>query len=242
MTTPRSTPPVEAPTRRIASFHTATAGYWPGHVAAVLELWGCSFTCPRCHGLRSPTAATDAPEWDDILTHIATNRRMLHGIVVTGGEPLEDPDLPSLLAALAESGLAICLETNGSRPDVLSFLLAEALVDFVVLDVKTVPARYCEISRERDMPARVAECVDMLIRSGIAHEFRTALDPAIVDVEDLTSIARALRGGRLYAVQCRAPGTDDVRAALDGRAVLAAAVECERFLPTIVRGFDAGED
>jgi pyruvate formate lyase activating enzyme len=240
VTEPRTTPPQQAPTRRIASWHPSTIGQWPGHVAAVIELWGCSLTCPGCSGIREQTASADAPSWSDILADIATNRAMLDSIVVTGGEPLEDPDLPSLLATLAELGLTVCLETSGSRPDVLSLLLAEDLVDFVALDVKTVPARYRLISPERDMPARVAECADMLVASSIDHEFRTTVAAGLVDAADLPSIARTLQGGRLYTIQAR-PAADEAGARPVRDAVMAAAEACQRFLPTVVRGLDAGE-
>jgi pyruvate formate lyase activating enzyme len=241
VTTPRATPSHQAPTRRIASWRPASVAQRPGHLCSVIELWGCSFTCPGCHGLRSAGAETEVPGWDEIVTQIGARRGMLDSVVVTGGEPLEDPDLPSLLAALSELGLDVCLETNGSRPDVLSVLLAEALVAFVALDVKTVPARYREVSDERDMPARVAECTDMLIRSGVAHEFRTTADPGLVTPTDLTSIARTLQGGSLYALQLWAPGEGDVGAPFDDGALLEAAGACQCFLPTIVRGLGPRE-
>jgi pyruvate formate lyase activating enzyme len=159
---------------------------------------------------------------------------MLDSVIVTGGEPLDDPDLPGLLAALNELGLDVLLETNGSRPDVLAYLIAESLITGVALDIKTVPARYRDVSPERDMPARVAECADMLITSGIEHEFRTVLRPGLVEPADVPRIARTLQGGHRYTLERAAldplhdaPGFDDA-------SVIAAARACERFLPTVV--------
>jgi len=239
---PRTTPPLEAPTRRIASWHPATVGQWPGRVATVIELWGCSFTCPGCAGMRSEPSASDLPQWPDIVLHVEGNRDIIDSIVVTGGEPLEDPDLPSLLAVLCELGKDVCLETNGSRPEVLSYLLAEGLVDCVALDIKAVPARYRTVSGERDMAARVAECADMLIGSGTRHEFRTTLTPGLVTPDDLPSIARTLAGGELYVVQRRASWHHDADATCPDTAVLDAARACQRFLPTVVRGLAVGRD
>lgn len=215
---------------------------WPGHIATSVRLWGCSFKCPGCssEALRGPVDA--AVDWAGVIAHVDEHRDMVEGIVVTGGEPTEDPDLPSLLAALKELELPIRLDTNGARPDVLALLIAEALVDSVALDVKAVPARYRLVSPERDMPARVAECVDMLIDSDIDHEFRTTLVPGLVDPGDFTSIARALRGGHLYALQQYVPGHKDARTPYHDWVLSAAAVACRRFLPTIVRGLDIGED
>lgn len=181
-------------------------------------------------------------DWTLFVAHVETHRQMLDGVVVTGGEPTEDPDLPSLLAALKELDLAVRLDTNGSRPDMLAFLLAEGLVDSVALDIKTVPPRYREVSLDRDMAARVAECSDMLIASDIEHEFRTTVIPGLVDPEELPRIARVLQGGRLYALQqfVPLPGCDIVPFPDD--VLRTAAAACHRFLPTVARGLDIGED
>jgi pyruvate formate lyase activating enzyme len=209
-------------------------------VAALIELWGCSFACKGCLGTRAEPAPDKQPSWPEIVQHIHNHGRMLDSIIVTGGEPLEDPDLPSLLAALSELGLDVLVETNGSRPDVLSYLLAEDLLDGIALDVKAVPARYRQVSSERDMAARVAECADMLIASGIDHEFRTVLHPGLVTPEDLPSIARTLQGGRLYTVS---RGYDcDLKpgSGFDDATLRAAARASERFLPTLIRDLGVG--
>ncbi len=215
---------------------------WPGHVATSLRLWGCTFRCPYCStaDLRTPVE-TDV-SWDDVVAHLVVHRDMLDGVVVTGGEPTEDPDLPSLLAALKDLDVDVRLDTNGSRPDVLSYLLAEGLCDSVALDVKAVPARYRQFSDERDMAARVAECVDMLIESDLEHEFRTTVVPGVVDPEELPRIARALRGGRLYVLQQYRPVAGRALTPYDDDVLRRAARECNRFLPTSPRGLTIGDD
>jgi pyruvate formate lyase activating enzyme len=187
-------------------------------------------------------AAGEQVDWNEVVSHLDRHRSMLDGVVVTGGEPTEDPDLPSLLAALKDLDIAVRLDTNGSRPDVLAHLLAEGLCDSVALDVKAVPARYRAFCDERDMAARVAECADMLIDSGVEHEFRTTVVPGIVDPDELPRIARALRGGRLYILQQYRPvAGHDVTPFADD-VLRAAAQACSRFLPTSPRGLTIGDD
>jgi pyruvate formate lyase activating enzyme len=185
-------------------------------------------------------------DWDRIVDHIDERRSWLDGVVVTGGEPTEDPDLPSLLAALAEVGVPVKLDTNGTRPEVIRHLLAEQLVAFVALDVKTVPSRYTEVAARRGTASLVAESVETIIRSGVEHEFRTTVYPGSVDLADLPRIARALRGGRLYALQQFRPGhTLDPAASIIQPFSVAdlrmSARDCSAHLPTIVRGLRAGE-
>jgi pyruvate formate lyase activating enzyme len=214
---------------------------WPGRVSASLFLTGCSLSCPYCHSatLREPTV--EPVDWDRIIEHIQARLSWLDGVVVTGGEPTEDPDLPSLLAALADIGAPVKLDTNGTRPDVIRHLLSEDLVAFVALDVKATPSRYGEVASHRGAASLVAESIETVIRSGVEHEFRTTVYPGAVDLDDLPRIARALRGGRLYALQQFRPGrTLDPRASIiepfaEAQLREAAAV-CSQHLPTIVRG------
>jgi pyruvate formate lyase activating enzyme len=218
---------------------------WPGKVSATLLLSGCSLRCPYCHSaaLRMPTLAP--MEWDLIVEHVRAKRSWLDGVVVSGGEPTEDPDLPSLLAALAEVGVPVRLDTNGTHPEVLRHLLAEQLVACVALDVKATPSRYAELTARRGAASLVAESIETVIRSGVEHEFRTTVYPGMVGLADLPRIARALRGGRLYALQQFRPGkTLDPRASIvrpyPEQDLRVAASMCSAYLPTIVRGLRPG--
>jgi len=185
-------------------------------------------------------------DWDRIIQDIEAKRSWLDGVVVTGGEPTEDPDLPSLLAALSEIGVLVKLDTNGTRPDVLRHVLAEELVSYVALDVKSIPSRYLEVTAQRGAASLVAESIERLIRSGVDHEFRTTAYPGAVDLIDLPRIARSVSGGRLYVIQqFRSGPTLDPAAAVarpyDDDSLLAAARACSTHLPTIVRGLGQGE-
>ncbi len=213
---------------------------WPGKVSATLLLSGCSLRCPYCHSaaLRTPTSAP--MEWDRIIEHVHAKRSWLDGVVVSGGEPTEDPDLPSLLAALAEVGVPVRLDTNGTHPEVLRHLLAEQLVAFVAVDVKATPARYSDLTARRGTAALVAESIEIVIRSGIEHEFRTTVYPGLVGLTDLPRIARGLRGGRLYSLQQFRPGkTLHPQASIvrpyPEQDLRVAAMMCSAYLPTIVR-------
>lgn len=242
MTANRALPANQAPTRRLLSWRPTTLREWPGHIATALRIEGCTFTCPQCSAQALASSREPVLDWKDVVAHVEAHRDMLDGVVVTGGEPTDDPDLPSLLAALKELEIAVRIDTNGSRPDVLSFLIAEALVDSIALDIKAVPAKYRIVSTERDMPARVTECVEMLRDAGIDHEFRTTLIPGLVEPTELPRIARSLTGGKLYALQQFVPHHGSLLEPYPQHELTLAAAACRRFLPTIVRGIDIGED
>lgn len=240
-----SDPPIAAPpsgpTRRLAGWIPATMLDWPGKVAATLFLSGCDFRCPFCHNPRLLAPVGEPADWRPFVQHVRDKRSWLDGVVVTGGEPTEDPDLPSLLSAIAEAGMPVKLDTNGSHPEVLRFLLAEGLVDYVALDVKTTPERYGEATGRPDLTEAVLRSIELLVHSGVQHEFRTTVFPSAVALEDLPDIAASLLGGHLYALQQFRPGdTLDPRAAnvrpYDRADLRSAASLCSTYLPTIVRG------
>jgi 7-carboxy-7-deazaguanine synthase len=84
-----------------------------GLPAFFIRLSGCNLRCTYCdtayayEGGREGTVA-------DLLKAAGSFPTRL--VLVTGGEPLLQEDTLPLLAALAEAGFEVCLETNGSRP------------------------------------------------------------------------------------------------------------------------------
>lgn len=215
---------------------------WPGCVAATVVLAGCSFRCPYCSMADLIAPDGDPLAWAAFTGHLHAEAGAVEGVVVTGGEPADDPDLAALLARLKDRGLAVRLETNGSRPAVLRHLMSEGLVDFVALDIKTSLDRYDALSGVEGSSAAVAESIAVLRSGRIDHEFRTTLFPGAVSLADLEPLAASLSGGRLWAIQQYSPGL-----ALDKRArgidpyatpaVRSALPGCRRHVPTIIRGF-----
>ncbi len=233
-----------SPTPRLAGLIPASMLDWPGKIASTLFVSGCNFRCAYCHNPSLLSARESQEDWGAIVAHFRAKESWLDGVVVTGGEPTADPDLPSLLTALGELGIPAKIDTNGSNPSVLRHLIAEDLVSFVALDVKTTWERYEDVTGSSGSAEAVAESVRLLIESGIRHEFRTTLYPGAVTIKDIPVIARYLEGGALYALQQFRPdntlaehasyvapyGEDDIR-------VLGEV--CSTFIPTVIRGLSS---
>ena len=88
---------------------------YPGKTAAILFAHGCDFRCPFCHnaGLVTRPMANAVSE-DEILSYLYKRRGLLDGVVLTGGEPLLQPDAGELLRKIRNLGYAVKLDTNGS--------------------------------------------------------------------------------------------------------------------------------
>ena len=149
----------------------------------------------------SSSALAETRRVDDLLAHLRERNAWLDGVVVTGGEPCIDPHLPRLLSTLRAEGMPVKLDTNGTRPDVLSSLVADGLVDFVALDVKAEPERYERASGVSDVWPAVERSIALILGSGVDHEFRTTCYPPAVGPDDLVHIAARLAGGKRYVLQ-----------------------------------------
>ena len=97
-----------------------------------------------CHNadlVLRPGELETLPE-NSVWDFLARRAGMVDGVVITGGEPTLQADLPRFLRQIREIGLDAKLDTNGHHPDVLETLLVEELVTYVALDVKAPPEKY----------------------------------------------------------------------------------------------------
>ncbi len=84
-----------------------------GEPTAFVRLAGCNLRCAWCDtsdAWEGGTAMTVA----DVVE--AVRRLCLPWTCVTGGEPMLDPETPTLIRALQGAGLGVTLMTNGSLP------------------------------------------------------------------------------------------------------------------------------
>lgn len=182
---------------RICGFQGVSAIDFPGRIASVIFLGGCNFRCPFCHNPELVLQPESRPglEMDDVLRAIAQRRRLVDGVVVTGGEPLINTNaLLAMLERFHKLGMAVKLDTNGYEVDTLREVLETDLVDYVAMDVKTSPQRYEEAAGRTLDVGRILDSISALNESGIAHEFRTTCVPGLVELDDVRTIASL--GGR----------------------------------------------
>jgi len=167
----------------------------------VVFLGGCNFRCPFCHNhplVLDPESIPEVPH-DTVLDALASTRKWLGGVCVSGGEPTLSPGIGALLKRFKELGLPVKLDTNGSRPEVLADLIGRGLVDMVAMDVKSVldPAAYrAATGVEADLTA-IRRSIDLLKDSGVAHQFRMTVVPTLHDRDTIAAWARMLAGSPL---------------------------------------------
>jgi pyruvate formate lyase activating enzyme len=187
---------------------------YPGKVAAALFFCGCNLRCPWCYNWELVTSPPDdLTSLDDAFALIEKRKRLLGGVVLSGGEPTLLKELPEIIARIKAMGLLVKLDTNGMLPNILRQLSErkDTVPDFIAMDIKLPPERYTELtiggkrSQARETAARIQESIIFIRESGIEHEFRTLTLPApyfsesdmdiIKTIADKTLKIRPFRGG-----------------------------------------------
>ncbi len=177
---------------RIGALHKTTLLDFPGKVAAIVFTQGCNFLCPYCHNadllLHRETPLAQA----DVLGFLTQRRRLLEGVVITGGEPTLQEDLEGFCSVLKSLGYAVKLDTNGGRPEMVRRLLRSGLLDYVAMDVKAAPARYPREISPGDLGNAIAETMTLLRESGVPHEFRVPCVHPFITKESFGEILDAV--------------------------------------------------
>lgn len=111
---------------------------YPDKIATVLFTSGCNLRCPYCHNWRlilNPTGPYLSAE--DALKTLEERKRFIDAVVITGGEPTINADLPDFICTLKENSYLVKLDSNGLLPDMLEKCVPH--LDYIAVDVKTSP-------------------------------------------------------------------------------------------------------
>ena len=177
---------------------------YPGKLAATVFTGGCNLRCPFCHNALLVTRLNETPELPEaeVLSFLERRRGLLDGVVLSGGEPLLQPDAADFLRKVRDMGFAVKLDTNGCFPDRLAAILEEGLVDYVAMDIKNSREKYPQtVGVPGFDTAAVEESVRLLAKSGVDYEFRTTLVRELHTVSDVEAIGRWLQGAPRYFLQ-----------------------------------------
>ena len=177
---------------------------YPGKLAATVFTGGCNLRCPFCHNALLVTRLAETPEIpeQEVLDFLASRRGLLDGVVLTGGEPLLQPDAADFLRKVRELGFAVKLDTNGSHPWALVDLVERKLVDYVAMDVKNSPERYPETVGVPGLDVGpIRESVGFLLEGLVDYEFRTTVVRELHDEDSFRAIGPWLSGAKRYFLQ-----------------------------------------
>ena len=193
----------------LGGFQGLTLIDFPGRLAALVFTQGCNLRCGYCHNRQliafRGSDNEDVPTSEHVLNLLSTRRRLLEGVVVSGGEPTLQPGLLAFLGRIKDLGLLVKLDTNGTNPSVLGEALRGGLVDYVAMDVKHDPHRYLELTGVAVPVTQLAASRNAIATAGVDYEFRTTVLPRFHDDAAIEQIARFCKGAPRYVLQAFRP-------------------------------------
>jgi len=176
---------------------------YPGKVSAVIFLGGCNFRCPYCQNpdlVLEPEKQPTISE-EDFFAFLEERKKWIDGVCIGGGEPTIHKDLPEFIGKIKGMGFLVKLDTNGTNPGMLKGLLGKGLVDCVAMDIKGPPEKYKEAAKAGVDVEKIKESVALIRNSGINHEFRSTIMPALHKREDVLKMASWLKGNGVFYLQ-----------------------------------------
>lgn len=176
---------------------------YPGKLSCIVFFGGCDFRCPFCHNFPLATKQMDAlMEEEKLLSFLQSRQGRLEGVVISGGEPLLQKELPVLLKSIRALGYPIKLDTNGTHPDRLAALLEEGLVDYVAMDIKNSPAKYAYTAGVNKVELScIDKSIQLLIKGSVDYEFRTTVAEPLHKLADFEAMGQWIKGAKKYYIQ-----------------------------------------
>ncbi len=167
---------------------------YPGEVASAIFFPGCNYKCPYCHNghLVNNTEENLYP-LNLVLREIERRKKVLGGVVISGGEPTLYPKLERLVDTIKNMGLKVKLDTNGSNP----YILDKLNLDYIALDLKTSPDKYPGIGGDFNI---YLKSFNYVVNGKIDYEIRTTVAPIIFTKEDLVKLLPHLIKAKNYFI------------------------------------------
>ncbi|PIZ00807.1 anaerobic ribonucleoside-triphosphate reductase activating protein [bacterium (Candidatus Gribaldobacteria) CG_4_10_14_0_8_um_filter_33_9] len=198
---------------------------YPGKIACAVFLIGCNFRCGYCHNpeLVLPEKIKKQPKISekDFFDFLKKRKRLIEGVVITGGEPTIHSNLPDFIKKIKKLGYLVKLDTNGTNPEMLRKLIKEKLVDCIAMDVKAPVGAKIQKSKaktqndnlkfnitkyniitgvKKDLN-KIKKSIEIIKNSDIDYEFRTTIIPTIHTKEDILQIAKDISPAKKYYIQ-----------------------------------------
>jgi len=184
----------------IAGLQKTTLIDYPGKVACTVFLAVCNFRCPWCYSseLVLPLKIAKQPRIleKDFFDFLRQRRDLLEGVVICGGEPTVNKDLPQFIQKIKNLGFSVKLDTNGSNPKMLKELVEQKLLDYVAMDIKGIGI-YETIMQEGVKMEDIEQSVDFLKQEKVDWEFRTTCVNGVHKKEDFLEIAKLIGGSNV---------------------------------------------
>lgn len=173
---------------KIGGFQKLTLIDYPGKIASTIFTIGCNFRCPFCYNSELVKETAKEIPVESILSYLKQKKQFLDAVVICGGEPTIQQDLPEFCKKLKKLGFLVKIDTNGSNPEMLKKLISKNLVDYIAMDIKTALTEKYKVVGNASDPGKIKKSIN-IIKNLKNYEFRITCVPGLVTEKDLFNIA-----------------------------------------------------
>lgn len=176
---------------------------YPKKLCIDLTVAGCNYRCPFCphKGLIHHYIPMKKISLEEIVTTLRPRLGFLDGVSLSGGEPLLHRSIIDFLRELKFQGSLIRLKTNASRPKTIQILIDKNLVDFFSVFIPAPMSKYNKVVNYKVDKDQITSAIQMIRRSGIAHEFRVKPVPSLISKNEVKEIANFLVGAPRFVIE-----------------------------------------
>lgn len=177
-------------TRPIFSISPFTLLDYPDKTACILWFAGCNMRCSYCYNPEI-VFGKGRYSFDEIIKFLLPRRNLLDGVVLSGGECTSHKHLDELLIRIKNLGFKIKIDTNGSNPNTLKYLIHQDLVDYIALDFKSTSTKYYSITKSH-LYDKFLQTLDFLIKVKFPFEVRTTIHSDLLSKQDIKEMINVL--------------------------------------------------
>ena len=174
---------------------------YPEEVSSIIWTIGCNFSCPFCYNKELVDGTIDEILEDEVFSFLEKRKKLIDGLVISGGEPFLQKDLKDFCKKVKKLGYKIKIDTNGTFPDKLKELIDEKLVDYIAMDIKAPKKKYDKLTDVKTDIKKIEKSIEIIKNSGVDYEFKTTFAPGLLTKEDIINIAKWLDGSKRFYLQ-----------------------------------------
>ena len=136
---------------------------------------------------------------DEIGEFLEKRKKVIEGVVFSGGEPTLHPNIKEIINELHNIGYSTKLDTNGLLPD----MIEEFSPDYLALDIKTDPKLYSEYFKApyNDVEARLKKSLSIVRKMEEDAEVRITVAPKIINRDIILCLRDLLKGVEIVYLQ-----------------------------------------
>lgn len=186
---------------KIAGIQKLSLVDFDGHISSTIFTSGCNFACAFCHNSSLIPNNSDLLKIDDIFDFLQKRKNMLDSVCITGGEPTLHNDLPDFISKIKNMGYLVKLDTNGTNPQMIEYLVENKLIDYIAMDIKNTPEKYTPIIQLKTNEDNIKKSIKYIMNCGIDYEFRTTLINEYHTINDIVEIGKLIKNANKYFLQ-----------------------------------------